>query len=310
MKQLLNIKLIKRFLNNKYLIILFMRNGQSLLEIIIAMSILAILGGSAVIAMLGSFSTIRLAEEESQASMYALEGLEAATSIRNQDWINLTNGNHGVSSASGKWVFSGTSDNPGKFNRNVIISDVYRLSQGGDIVQDPTKTLDPDTKKLTVAVSWNFSPSRKNTITLSRYLTNWQTGKSQMSCPPQSNCLSVNITGAILTGGNQLTGVTLNNRNTAGQIRIDRMKISWSGVTGSKRMTEIKINGQTPSNWSGSVTNGTTVILTTPASLNPGSTNVPLNYIMFNGSMAGGTFSMDFIMSDGTTKSIIGIGPL
>jgi len=150
------------------------QTGLSIIELIISIAIFAIIAASAISAILGSFSSSRLAKEESRASFLNVEGLEATESIRNQDWANLVNGDHGLSSGGGAWVFSGTSDvdGSGKFTRIVNVSDVERDSNG-DIVASGG-TVDSDTKKIISMVSWDFTPTRNNQIQKTLYLTNWQ----------------------------------------------------------------------------------------------------------------------------------------
>lgn len=131
--------------------------GQSLVEVIIAVAIFVIIAGSSVVTILGSFLTSRLGEEETQATLLVIEGLEAAQSIRNQDWNDLTDGDHGLLS-SGSWSFSGTSDTDGKFSRVVNVSSVER-DLNGDIVESGG-TVDEDTKKVVSSVTWNFTTTR------------------------------------------------------------------------------------------------------------------------------------------------------
>lgn len=152
--------------------------GQSIIEVIVAVAIFIIIASSSVVAVLGSLSTTRLAEEETQATLFASEGMEAVQSIRNQDWDNLTNGDHGLSNSGGIWSFSGTSDvDPSeKFTRVITVEDVQR--DGNSDIVNSGGTVDQDTKKVSVAVSWNFTPTRSNTVSKVLYLTNWQTGRS------------------------------------------------------------------------------------------------------------------------------------
>lgn len=155
-------------------------SGQSVIEIIIAVAMFVIIAGSAVVTILGSFLTSRLAEEETQATVYAVEGIEAVQSIRNQGWIDFLlatdcSAGCGLDSVGG-WSFSGTSDNPdalNKFTRVVSINDVERVN--GDIVESGG-TVDDDTKKVASSVTWDFTPSRTNTVELTTYVTNWQEG--------------------------------------------------------------------------------------------------------------------------------------
>lgn len=158
---------------------MFNNKGQSVIEVIVAVAILIIIAGSSVIAILGSLSSTRLAEEETQATLFSTEGVEAVQSIRNQGWDNLTNGSYGVSKAGGTWVFSGSSDDPddtNKFSRSVTVVDVERDGEGNIVASGGT--VDDDTKQITSTITWNFTPSRQNTVTLASYLTNWQQSRS------------------------------------------------------------------------------------------------------------------------------------
>jgi len=178
--------------------------GQSLIEVIIAVSLLVIFATGAVVAVLGSFVASRLAEEETQAAYLATEGLEAVKSIRDQNWNGLTNNNHGLSNANGFWEFLGESDmdTSEKYTRVITISDVER-DTNGDIVQSGG-TIDPDTKKAVAEVSWHFLPSGLSSVVETIYLTNWQAGRynypgSSSAC--NNFCISISYTQGICRNG-------------------------------------------------------------------------------------------------------------
>ncbi len=152
--------------------------GQSIIEVIVAVSLMIIIAGSSVIAILGSFHTSRLAEEESIASFLANQGIEAAQSIRNQSWDNLTDGVHGLANATGTWSFSGSSDTDAsaKFTRTITISEVQRHDDG--YIINSGGTPDPETKQVLSSVVWNFTPSRQLTVDMTSLLTNWQLSRN------------------------------------------------------------------------------------------------------------------------------------
>lgn len=158
--------------------------GQSIIEVIVALGIFLIIVTSSVIAVLASFSVTRLAQEKTQAVNLATEGLEAVKSIRNQNWDNLVTGNYGVVNNNGVWSLSPQADlDPSaKFTRLISINDVNRdlnhdlLTTGG--------TLDPETKKISSQVTWNFTPTRFNTVTMTLYLTNWQLSRIKLLATP------------------------------------------------------------------------------------------------------------------------------
>jgi len=167
------------------------------IEVIVAVSIFTIIAASSVMAILGSLNSARLAEEQSQATFIAVEGLEAVKSIRNQGWENLVSGPHGVSKTGNVWTFSGTSDvDPSlKYTRVITIADVGRDGNGN--ILGSGGTVDPETKKITSIVSWNFSPTRQNSVIMTLYLTNWQLGKSSATLPQFCNtfCVGLGYTG-------------------------------------------------------------------------------------------------------------------
>jgi prepilin-type N-terminal cleavage/methylation domain-containing protein len=194
--------------------------GFSVLEIILAVALFAIIASGAVASMIGSFSATRLAEEQTQAGMLAAEGAEAVQSIRDQSWNNVTNGAHGLTKSSGQWAFNSTSDVTGKFTRVITILDVFR-DAGGTIVTTGG-TLDPDTKKVLVVVSWLAGPNRNNGVTINIYVTRWRLGKNiapptptptagPTATPTPANCNAYCLANYSVAGAckkpNQCTGI-------------------------------------------------------------------------------------------------------
>jgi len=153
--------------------------GFGIIEIIVAMSIMIIIAATGASTVLHSFSSNRLGGEETQATLFAQEGVEAVRSIKNQDWANLSMGTYGLDNSGGTWTLSGSSETEGKYTRQIVISQVQRDSNG-DIV-DSGGTVDPDTLKATSQVDWEFTPTRNNTVTLVTYLSNFEKPVSSSS---------------------------------------------------------------------------------------------------------------------------------
>lgn len=149
------------------------QQGLSIIEVILAMAIFVIIASTAAAVVIHSFSANRLAEEEAKAALMASEGLEAARSIKNQDFANLVAGNYGLDSSQGFWQLEPTPTTGGKYQRIVTIDDVFRGEQGEIVVFGGT--IDQQTKKISCQVSWQFSPFRQNTLMMSTYLTDWET---------------------------------------------------------------------------------------------------------------------------------------
>lgn len=147
--------------------------GQSVVEIVVALAIFLIIAGSSMVTILGALSISKLGEEEAQATMVAVEGLEAVASIKNQSWEILSEGTYGLTNTNGYWEFNGESDVDvsNKFTRSITISSVQR-DGNGDIVGEGG-TVDADTYAVTSTVNWDFSVSRQKEIEISTYLTNW-----------------------------------------------------------------------------------------------------------------------------------------
>jgi type II secretory pathway pseudopilin PulG len=153
----------------------FNEKGFSVIEVILAAALFMILATGAVVVVLQGLDSNRLGEEQTVASQYASEGIEASRSIKNQNFAYLVNsvGTGIVASSSGVWKFSGSSNVlSSKYTRVLTVSDVQRDGSGNIVASGGT--LDPLTKKITSTVSWNFTPTRSDSVILSTYLTNWR----------------------------------------------------------------------------------------------------------------------------------------
>lgn len=170
--------------------------GLSIIEVIVAIAILIIISASTISTILGAFSTNRLAQEETQATYIATQGLDAVKSISSQDWANLSPGTYGLTNSSGTWAFSGSSDTSGKFTRTITITAINR-DTGGNIVTSGGFT-DPQSFSIQASITWNFTPTRSNTISLNQLLTQWsatdQTSVSGGVTTCTQYCLSLSNT--------------------------------------------------------------------------------------------------------------------
>jgi len=160
-------------------------NGFSVVEIILACALFMILSAGSIAVILQGFDANRTATETIVANQYAIEGIEAVRSIRNQSYANLVaTASAGLTrNASNTWTFFGTKNQFGPnsmYTRVISISTVYRdsISPSGNIVDHTTYpgggTLDTNTMKATVTVTWNHSPTRINNVIQTTYFTNWR----------------------------------------------------------------------------------------------------------------------------------------
>ena len=127
-----------------------------LVEALLAILLLAVL----LTGLIGSFiygqETTLLAGERTRAVMFAGEGLEAARSIRDKNFADLTDGKHGLAIAAGHWLFAGTQDSMGPFVRSLDISSV-----------------DKNRKTVSSTVVWSRGVKSQSVSFTSRF-TNWQ----------------------------------------------------------------------------------------------------------------------------------------
>ncbi|OGM78904.1 hypothetical protein A2382_03350 [Candidatus Woesebacteria bacterium RIFOXYB1_FULL_38_16] len=151
--------------------------GFGIIEVIVAMSLFVIIAVSGVVTVVGSFSVNRLGSEETEATLFATEGIEAARAIKNKGWTMLflatsCSGGCGATNGGGSWVWSGSNNVSGDYTRTITVSDVQRDGSGNIVASGGTN--DPDTKKIVSEVVWDFTPSRNNTVTLTTFLTDFR----------------------------------------------------------------------------------------------------------------------------------------
>lgn len=154
--------------------------GISILEVILAAAIFTIFSSAAVVAVISGFNLNRTSLEQLISTQFATEGIEAVKSIKNKTpgYSNLVNSaGTGVDrDVNGTWVFGGVNDtfDSNRYTRVLKVEDVFRNAAppSGDIIT--SGTLDPDTKKITSTVTWDFTPSKSDSVSLITYLSDWR----------------------------------------------------------------------------------------------------------------------------------------
>lgn len=135
------------------------RAGQSMLEIIIAIGVMVMsISATSGMLLMTERATVGMLKE-AQGIAIAEEGIQAAISINDRDTTSLSVGSHGLainSSSPVMWIFSGTSDVSDGYTRTVVVSSV-----------------DADTKKVVVTVTWQPEPNRTAVVEEQVLLTNW-----------------------------------------------------------------------------------------------------------------------------------------
>jgi Tfp pilus assembly protein PilV len=252
------------------------RAGESIFEIVLAVGIFALIAAGFGGAYALSIASRRLATDRTRAVFLAEEGLEAVRNMRTSSSTNLVNGTWGLATSSNHWVLSGSQDVTNGFVRQIMIT-----------------TNDTSTKQVTATVSWRSPGEATTSVSVASYLTN-------LLYPLAAQCMTVSTSGVGLGNLNtDITGITLGN-SCGGTITLDEIKLTWGN--GLIFLEGIQINGTTV--WTGVGTNQTTFNITNVA-IPGGTTAMPINYFSFNSSMSGTTVTAVFIMTDGSSQTVI-----
>ena len=272
------------FLSNK--------KGLSIIELLIAIACFGMAAAAIIILILNVYSNIQQNKEESLAIFLAEEGLEAARSIRDNNWDSFTIGEHGLAIFGNNWVFQGTKED---------ISDRLREGERKIIIENVPGDVDPDKMKTTSQITWKIGEAQFRDVSLVTYLTNW--GKEGGG---QADHLLVDSTGAELTGGDKkiLRGIYLD--SSQGTLTIDRMIFVWDN---ENKIEQVRIDNTIV--WDkvgpkgspkGEQSSGTELdIENFEIEENE---EVEIDKVKFTGPMEGATFSITFIMIDESIKTV------
>jgi len=145
-------------------------SGQSLIELLIAMTIFVMAVSVTGFLILDVYLSDRVGREQTIATFLAQEGMEATRSIRDNNWDDLINGEHGLLVSAGKWVFEGSEDD---------VSDYL----GEGVRKITIEEIDSSRKKITSEVIWKLTEVRTEQASLISYLTNWRGSILVETCP-------------------------------------------------------------------------------------------------------------------------------
>lgn len=143
----------------------------ALVEIMLAIFVFSLFSVGIVLLSLDVLQRDSKVQVDSEGLLYAQEGLEATRNLRDQNFLLLETGDHGLNFDGSIWsfaIFPEVID--GYYSRTITVSDVYRDGEG-NIAE--AGVLDPMTKKILSKVEWNFKGIFPQSVSLSTFLSNW-----------------------------------------------------------------------------------------------------------------------------------------
>lgn len=196
-----------------------MRNktGSVLLEALLAVALFAVVASTGVSMLYRSSSTAKEGADYVVAAGLVHEGIEAVRSIRDRQFSEITNGTHGLDTASGYYEFSGTSDSlfGGEFTRTITVDDVLR--DGSDNIAG-SGSVDEDTKKITVNVIWDTLVGKTQNLYAVYYVFDFSFLQ-----------FWVQTLLADFTAGSHSS--TVNQSAGNGEVALRNMQATWAGLT-------------------------------------------------------------------------------
>lgn len=144
-----------------------------MIELLLAGALFSVAAWGMAEVLMSALSADRLSEETSIASLYAEEGIEAVRSIRAGSFDALAvMESSGVAVSGDHWEFAGSEDTQGKYRRIITVSEVRRDGDGA--IVESGGDADIDTRKVTVTVLWDVTPTRQDSVILETYLTRFR----------------------------------------------------------------------------------------------------------------------------------------
>lgn len=158
------------------------QKGASLVEILIAILLFGIILASIILGFTNVARNEHNARVRGQAINLAREGLEAIYVLSEGNWSLIdsttTGSSYQVNGSSGEWELVTGSETIGEYTREIVFTNAIRSSDGNldtDGVLDAAAGdySDPETKVITVTVTWN-SFGKNFDYSQSTIFSNWK----------------------------------------------------------------------------------------------------------------------------------------
>lgn len=146
----------------------------SLLELLLAMGIFVVfMSGGLGFIVTGQKSSL-MQSNYSVAGNLTAQGIDVIKFIKKTSWESLIAGNYGINFDGTNWILLPNSDVvDSTYTRVITVQDVYRDDDGNITSDTVNSEIDPNTKKITVTVTW---PKGAGVATSenSTYITYWE----------------------------------------------------------------------------------------------------------------------------------------
>lgn len=256
-----------------------LENGQSLMEILFAVTIFTI--GIVTIGYLSIDAQRSLGKslQFTQAQLLASEGIEVTKILRDNNFEYLTEGTHGLILEDGIWSLFGTEDSiPPGFTRSIMINDVTS-----------------GIKEIVSTVTWTDSSQVPRDVSYNAYITDWRTAHAD------AESFSVDVTNATLSGSlDAVTNISFQNTGPS-PVSIASVVVEWDN---SSTLNQIIFQGTEMFFSPDGVVSGSIVDIDDYV-VGVGTGLHTIDQILFSDPMAGTNMTLTFVMSDGSQSSVV-----
>lgn len=153
------------------------QSGQSIIEISMAIGIIAIVSVSIVSFFLFNFDVLSREDQIGRAKNIVAKDIESVISIKDRAWNEFIYNQSVTNLVDDEWILSGegTSALSGKYFRNIFFYDVYKNNLGEIVdISDPEAKLDINSKKVLARATWDRNPTGTSSVEYIYYLSNWK----------------------------------------------------------------------------------------------------------------------------------------
>jgi len=148
------------------------QKGISLVDAMLAIAIFAIASVAMAYMLVGALRTTSRTSFEQRALSYTHEGVDAVLSIRDWQFLDITDGTHGLTNTNGYWELTGAPDSldGGTYTRTIEITSLNRDSATYDL--SDVGTISGRTKQISIVVSWAEGSTTRQ-VSATQYITDW-----------------------------------------------------------------------------------------------------------------------------------------